>query len=92
MKGSLLKIKESTLSTELSEDSTSHSPTEATEESKPIETHQVPTVFLKSTCDEDDSSQDKPVTEFESSKENGQQNTVRDNKLLSTNFIVKMEN
>ena len=81
---------ESTTSTELSEEnSMSDAPTEATEESKPIETSQVHTVFSKSTCDEDDSSHNKPVTEFEPPIENGEQNIVQENKLLSTNLTVQ---
>ena len=32
------------------------------------------------------------MTEFEPPKENGEQNIVQDNKLLSTNSTVKMEN
>ena len=71
---------ESTASTELSEEnSTSDTPTEATEDSKPIETPQVHTVFNKSTHDEGDSYQDKPVTEFEQTKENGEQNIGKEN-------------
>ena len=76
----------SATSTELSEEnSTSDTPTEATEESKQIEISQVPTVFIKSTHDEADSSQHKSVTEFEPPKENGEQNTVkRKNSYLPT--------
>ena len=55
---------ESTTSTELSEDSISSTPTGSTEDSKVIETPQVPTVFIKSTHDESDSSITKPMTEF----------------------------
>ena len=36
--------------------------------------------------------QDKHVTEFEYMKENGEQNIGKENKLLSTNFQVKIEN
>ena len=32
------------------------------------------------------------MTEFEPPKENGEQNIVQENKLLSTNFTVKIEN
>ena len=35
-----------------------------------------------------DSSEDKPVTEFEPRIENGEQEIVKDNKLLSTNFAI----
>ena len=83
---------ESTTSTEFSENSTSDTPSEASDDSKLIETSQVHTVFNKTTHDEDDSSQDKHMTEFEPCKENGEQNIVQENKLLSTNFTVKIEN
>ena len=67
---------ESTTSTELSgENSTSDTPTEVTEESKSIEASQVNNVFIKSTQDDADSFEDKPVTEFELPIENGEQNT-----------------
>ena len=74
------KDEEESTSTELSENSTSDTPSEATEESKPIEVPQVPTVFSKSRCDQDPS-ENRPVTEFESPKENGEQITVQGNKL-----------
>ena len=74
------------------ENSTSDTPTEGMEDAKPIETPQVHTVFNKSTHDEGDSYQDKPVTEFEQTKENGEQNIGKENKLLSTNFAVKIGN
>ena len=57
----------------------------------PIETPQVPTVFIKSTHDEVDSSITKPITQFESPKENGEQIIVKDNKLLTTNFTVEIQ-
>ena len=75
---------ESTTSTELSgENSTSDTPTEVTEESKSIEASQVNNVFIKSTQDEADSFEDKPVTEFELSMENGEQNS---------NLTIEIEN
>ena len=83
---------ESTTSAQLSEYSTSGTPTEATDESKPIEIPQVHTVINKSTHDEEDSSEDKSVTEFKPAKESRVQNIVKENKLLSTNFAVKIEN
>ena len=84
---------ESTTSTKLSEDSISDTPTEATEDSKPIETPQVPTVSITSKHDDTDSFEDKPVTEFEQPKENGGKIIlgVQDNKLLSTNFTVEIQ-
>ena len=67
------------------EDSISGIPTGSSEDSRTIQTPQVPTVFVKSTHDESDSSITKPMTEFESPQENGEQITVVDNSLLSTN-------
>ena len=74
------------------ENSTSDIPTEAREVSKLIETSQVPTVYNKSTHNDDDSSELKDVTEFEPPVKNGEQNIGKENKLLSTNFAVKIEN
>ena len=82
---------ESTTSTELSEGSISDTPTASSEDSKPIETPQYPTEFNKSRCDRDPS-EDKPMTEFEPLKENGEQIIVQENKLLSTNYTVKTQN
>ena len=82
---------ESTTSTELSEDSISDTPTEATEDSKTIELAQVPTAFSRSRCDQDPS-EDKSRTEFEPCKENREQITAQENKLLSTNFTVEIQN
>ena len=84
---------ESTSSTELSEEnSTSYTPTEVTEESKSIEVSQVNNVFIKSTQDEASSFEDKPMTEFELPMENGEQNIVKENKVLSTNLPIEIEN
>ena len=62
------------------ENSTSDTPTEATEGSKLIETTQVHNVIIKSTQDGADSSENKPVTDFEP-KENREQIIVQENKL-----------
>ena len=84
---------ESTTSTELSEqNSTSDTPTEATEDSKAIEIPQVHNVFNKTKHDEDDSPENKSITEFEPPKNNGKQNIGKENKLLSTNFAIEIEN
>ena len=84
---------ESTTSTELSEqNSTSDTPTQATEDSKATEIPQGHNVLNKTKHDEDDSSEHKDVNEFEPTKENGEQNIGKENKLLSTNFEVKIEN
>ena len=62
------------------------------QESKQIEILQVHNVFNKSTHDEDNTSEDNAVSEFEPIKENGEQNIGKENKLLSTKFQVKIEN
>ena len=78
---------ESIMSTELSEEnSTFDIPTDTTEDSKLIETSQDHNVLNKSTHDEDDSSEEESVTEFEQHLESGEQNIGKENKLLSTNL------
>ena len=57
-----------------------------TEESIPVETSQVLTVFNKTIHYEDDSSDDKSVIEIEPSKENGEQEIGKQDKLLTTTF------
>ena len=76
----------------MSENSTSDTPTEASEDSESIDRCQVPAGSITSKHDDDDSFEDKPITEFELHKENGEQNIVQENKLLSTNFTIKIEN
>ena len=83
---------ESTASKELPEDSIPDIHIGTTEDSKHIETPQVPTVTIKSTHDEVDPSEDKSMTEFELPKENGEQKIVKDNKLLYTNSTVEIQN
>ena len=83
---------ESTTSTELTEDSISDTSTEDTEDSKPVETCQLPNVFIKSTDNEADSPTLNSTSEFELPKVNGEQNIVQDNKLVSTNFTVETQN
>ena len=63
-----------------------------TEESIPIETSQVLTVFNKTIHHEDDSSDDKSVIEIEPQQENGEQETGKQNKLLTTTFQIEIEN
>ena len=63
-----------------------------TEESIPVETSQVLTVFNKMIHHEDDSSDDKSVIEIETPKENGEQEIGKQDKLLSTTFQIEMEN
>ena len=63
-----------------------------TEESISIETSQVLTVFSKRIHHEDDSSDDKSVTEIEPPKENGEQEIGKQDKLLTTTFQIEIEN
>ena len=62
------------------------------EESKPTETSQDLTVFNKTIHHEDDSSEDKSVTEIETYTKNGEKNNAKQDKLLTTNFQVESEN
>ena len=57
-----------------------------------IKTPQVPTVFIRSRHDDADSSIAKPMSEFEPPQENGEQITVKDNKLLITIFTIEIQN
>ena len=63
-----------------------------TEESKPTGTSQVLTVFNKGIHHEDDSSDDKSVIEIEPPKENGEQEIGKQDKLLTTNVHIEIEN
>ena len=63
-----------------------------TEESIPVETSQVLTVFNKSIHHEDDSSDDKSVIEIEPPQENGEQEIGKQDKLLTTTFQIEIEN
>ena len=63
-----------------------------TEESIPVETSQVLTVFNKAIKHEDDSSDDKSVIEIEPLKENGEQEIGKQDKLLTTTFQMEIEN
>ena len=63
-----------------------------TEESIPVETSQVLTVFNKMIHHEDDSSDDKSVIEIEPSKESGEQENGKQDKLLTTTFQIEIEN
>ena len=63
-----------------------------TEESIPMETSQVLTVFNKAIHHEDDSSDDKSVIEIEPPKENGEQEIGKQDKLLTTTFQIEIEN
>ena len=63
-----------------------------TEESIPVETSQVLTVFNKTIHHEDDSSDDKSVIEIDPPKENGEQEIGKQDKLLTTTFQIEIEN
>ena len=58
------------------------------EESIPVETYQVLTVFNKAIHHEDDSSDDTSVIEIEPPKENGEQEIGKQDKLLTTTFQI----
>ena len=62
------------------------------EESIPVETSQVLTVFNQAIHHEDDSSDDKSVIEIEPPKENGEQEIGKQDKLLTTKFQIEIEN
>ena len=63
-----------------------------TEESIPMETSQVLTVFNKAIHHEDDTSDYKSVIEIDPPKENGEQEIGKQDKLLSTKFQMEIEN
>ena len=63
-----------------------------TEESIPVETSQVLTVFNKAIHQEDDSSDDKSVIEIQPPKENGEQEIGKQDKLLTTTVQIEIEN
>ena len=46
----------------------------------------------KSSEPEDDSSEENSVNEIQPHTENGEQNNIQEDKLLTTNFEVKVEN
>ena len=62
------------------------------EESESTETSQVLTVFNKAIHHEDDSSDDKSVTEIEPPRENWEQEIGKQDKLLITTFQIEIEN
>ena len=63
-----------------------------TEESIPVETSQVLTVFNKTIHPEHDSSDDKSEIEIEPPRENGEQEIGKQDKLLTTKFQIEIEN
>ena len=64
-----------------------------TEESIPVETSQVLTVYNRTIHHEDDSSDDKSVIEIEPpTRDNGEQEIGKQDKLLTTKFQIEIEN
>ena len=63
-----------------------------TEESIPVETSQVLTVFNKTIHHEDDSSDDKSDIEIDPPEENREQEIGKQDKLLTTTFQIEIEN
>ena len=62
------------------------------QESIPVETSQVLTVFNKAIHHEDDSSDDKSEIEIDPPRENGEQEIGKQDKLLTTTFQIEIEN
>ena len=62
------------------------------EESIPVQTSPVLTVFSKTIRHEDDSSDDKSVIEIDPPQENGEQEIGKQDKLLTTTFQIEIEN
>ena len=89
-----------TTSSEMSnQDSQSDTTVDDTDKSEPTETLQIHYVCNKtmhdeddSIHDEDDSSEEEHLPETEPPPNNGEQNKVQDNKLLTINFEAKVEN
>ena len=63
-----------------------------TEESIPVDTSQVLTVFNKAINHEDDSSDDKSAIEIDPPQENGEQEHGKQDKLLTITFQIEIEN
>ena len=90
---------ESITSSEKSEQDSESDTTEDEEETKTTKTHQVHNVLNETTHDEeilseteDDTSNENFDNEIQPYYENGEENNIYDNKLLTTNFEVKVEN
>ena len=80
------------------QDSESDTTADDTQKSKHAETLQIHDVYNKtmqdeddSTHDEDDLSEEENAIEIETPTNNGEKNNVQNNKLLTTNFEVKVE-
>ena len=74
------------------QDSPSDTAADDTGGSKSTEIQQVHTVLNKTTHDENDTSEENSVIEIEPPQENGEQYIRKEDKLLTTNFEVKLEN
>ena len=92
------EAQKSTTSSEKSEQGSDGTSTEDEEESNTIETPQIHHDMNETTHDEekpsedeDDTTQDENVAEMQTYENNGEKN-VQEDKLLSTNFAVKVEN
>ena len=91
---------ESLTSSDMSEqDSESDTTADDIEESKPTEALQIHNVCNttmhdenNSICEDDSSEDENSVIEIESHSENGEQDNVQEDKLIPTNFEVKVEN
>ena len=90
--------KSTTSSDEPEQNSESDITTEDEDKTNTTKTHQVHNVLNETTHDEenvseteDDTSEDESVTEIQTYENNGKEN-IKENKLLTTNFEVKVEN
>ena len=91
---------ESTTSSKmLEQDSESDTTADDTEASEPTQTFQTHNVLNNTIHDEDDSiheedesSEEENMNEIETCENNGEQNNIQEDKLLTTNFEVKVEN
>ena len=76
----------------IADDTEGSKSTEDEEESEAIEIQQVHNVLNKTTHDEKDTCDQKSVTEIETYTKDGEKNNAKQDKLLTTNFQVEMEN
>ena len=74
------------------QDSESDTSTEDEEESNTTQTLQVLNVLNETYNDQDESSEENSENEIQPYTENGEQDKIQENKLLTTNFEVKVEN
>ena len=78
------------------QDSESDTTAEASEPTQTFQTHNALNNRMRdednSTYDEDESSDEEHLTDIETQTGNGEQNNIQENKLLTTNLEVKVEN